>query len=129
MNKLAVSGAEEQELSDRRNGPKGLYEEENKGLYEVILARLRFGHPHATHWYLMENDHHKFCDDCIVPLSVKHILAECPSFRAGRIRYYGQLPSQLGDILAEQLMNIFDPNKLVNVQDINFFEQDLMITE
>ena len=72
----------------------------------------------------MGNDHQKFCDECIVPLTVKHIFVECPSFREERTRYYGQLPIQLGDVLSEQQRNKFDLNKLVNfVQDINFWSK------
>lgn len=68
----------------------------------------------------MENDHQKFC--CIVPLTLKHILVECPSFTEERTRYYGQgqQPIELGDILVEQPMKKFDLTKLVNfVQEID----------
>ena len=90
--------------------------------HEVILASLSIGHTHTTHGYLMENDHQKYFDDCIIPPAAKHILVECPSFIEERTKYYGQLAIQLDDKLAEQLRHKFDMNKLVNfVQDINFW--------
>ena len=45
----------------------------------IILTRLRIGHTKLTHQYLMENRQQPYCSDCIVPLTVKHVLAECPS--------------------------------------------------
>ena len=47
--------------------------------WSVCLTRLRIGHSHLTHSYLMENSHPPYCPDCLVPLTIKHILVECPS--------------------------------------------------
>ena len=44
----------------------------------MILTRLRIGHTHLTHHHLMERRPQPYCDDCILPLTIKHILAECP---------------------------------------------------
>ena len=46
--------------------------------YEVILSRLRIGHTKLTHSFLMNGDPQPFCDDCLVPLTVRHIMIECP---------------------------------------------------
>jgi hypothetical protein len=47
---------------------------------EVILTRLRIGHSLLTHGHLMEGRHPPFCGDCIVPLTIEHVIAECPNY-------------------------------------------------
>ena len=47
--------------------------------YEVVLARLCIGHSLLTHGHLMEGRPLYF-EDCIVPLTLKHIIAECPTY-------------------------------------------------
>ena len=54
---------------------------------QTLLARLRLGHTRLTHSYLMSRDHVPYCDDCLVPLTVRHILVECPSLIDLRHRY------------------------------------------
>ena len=54
---------------------------------EVVLCRLRIGHTRLTHGHYMERQHQPYCDDCLVPLSVKHILAECPSSHQLRLNF------------------------------------------
>ncbi len=46
---------------------------------ETELARLRTGHTRLTHGYLVSRETQPFCDDCLVPLTVRHLLVECPS--------------------------------------------------
>ena len=47
--------------------------------WETALCRLRIGHTRLTHGYLMSADPQTYCMDCLVPLTVEHLLAECPS--------------------------------------------------
>ena len=47
--------------------------------WETALCRLRIGHTRLTHGYLMSADPQTFCMDCLVPLTVEHLLVECPS--------------------------------------------------
>ena len=47
--------------------------------YETTLCRIRIGHSLLTHQYLMERTEAPLCDDCIVPLTIKHAIAECPT--------------------------------------------------
>ena len=47
--------------------------------FETSLCRLRIGHTRLTHGYLMAGDQQPYCNDCLVPMSIKHILTECPS--------------------------------------------------
>ena len=55
---------------------------------EVILCRLRIGHTRLTHGFLMSGEHQPFCGDCLVPLTVRHLMVECPSFLDEREKYF-----------------------------------------
>lgn len=56
----------------------------------IILTRIRIGHTKLTHQHLMENRPPPYCEDCLVPLSIHHVLAECPSNVEARLRHYPQ---------------------------------------
>jgi len=56
---------------------------------DTTIARLRIGHTRMTHGFLMDGSPPVFCDDCIVPLTVKHVLIECPEYADQRARYLG----------------------------------------
>lgn len=51
---------------------------------ERILCRLRIGHTRYTHGHLMCGDLPPYCDNCIVPLTVEHVLVECPDHNEAR---------------------------------------------
>jgi len=57
----------------------------------TILTRLRIGHTALTHGFLMEQGNAVYCDDCLVPLTVLHVLTECPSTEDTRRRFYPAL--------------------------------------
>ena len=61
---------------------------------EILLCRLRIGHTQLTHSFLLRNQHAPYCDDCIVPLTVQHVLAECPTFEEARRRYFPGSPNE-----------------------------------
>lgn len=44
---------------------------------EVTLTRLRIGHMHSTHSYLLSGGDPPLCDKCGEPLTVLHVLIEC----------------------------------------------------
>ena len=44
-----------------------------------------------SHSYLMSKEHHPFCDDCLVPQTVKHFLTECPSLLQLRNKYFAKI--------------------------------------
>ena len=46
--------------------------------HEVILARLRIGHSRLTHGFFMCRGPQLFCEDCLVPLTVRHLIIGCP---------------------------------------------------
>ena len=91
---------------------------------EVLLARLRIGHTRLTQAHLMQGrrrDDPDLCEDCIVPLTVLHVLVECPSYIEQRRRY---LPAEVRSesnpnealkiILAEDENNNFNIRSLIN---------------
>jgi len=61
--------------------------------WERALCRMRIGHSHITHGFLMEKKQAPYCEDCIVPLTMAHILAECPNYIAQRQLYLRNYPS------------------------------------
>ena len=67
---------------------------------EVLLCRVRLGHTRLTHGHRMANEPQKHCILCNIPLTVEHILIECPSYQHQRSRLFGTsttLNSILGD--------------------------------
>ncbi|MPC64615.1 hypothetical protein E2C01_058733 [Portunus trituberculatus] len=46
---------------------------------QIVLAWLRISHTYLTQRYLLTRDSQPYCDDCLVPLTVRHLLVECPS--------------------------------------------------
>ena len=56
---------------------------------EVLLARLRIGHCRITHQHLLLGEPPPYCGGCVVPLTVDHILTECPEFDGQRTRAFG----------------------------------------
>jgi hypothetical protein len=54
---------------------------------EVKLARLRIGHTNITHSYLITKDDPPTCEQCYEPLTVKHIIVECPGYTNLRRRH------------------------------------------
>ncbi|KAK3883722.1 hypothetical protein Pcinc_011979 [Petrolisthes cinctipes] len=58
--------------------------------WETALVRLRIGHTLLTHGFLMERAHPPYCDDCLVPLTVRHLIVECPSLGDLRRRHLSE---------------------------------------
>ena len=54
---------------------------------QATLARLCIGHTRLTHSYLMSDEYRPYCDDRLVPLTVRHLLVECPSLVELRQRF------------------------------------------
>ena len=94
--------------------------------WEVALTRLCIGHTRATHGYLMERGHHPFCEDCLVPLTVNHVLIECPSFIVERNRYLNVNIKNvtIKDVLAETDAGTFNVEEVLNfMRVINLYEK------
>ena len=62
--------------------------------WEIKLSRLMIDHIRLTHEYLMSGDNQRYCPNCIVPLTVYHVIKEYPSLVESRSKYLGQ-PQQL----------------------------------
>ena len=74
----------------------------------------------------MEGGFQPYCEDCLVPYTIKHIIAECPSQQDNRLRIYPcteQMSAEeaLKVILAEDTDGHYDISKissLLNAIDI-----------
>ena len=71
---------------------------------QVALCRLRIGHTRLTHGYLMAGDLQPFCDDCLVPLTVRHLLVECPSLAELRVRYLKEAQGEDGSYVLAKII-------------------------
>nr|XP_053636901.1 uncharacterized protein LOC128691938 isoform X1 [Cherax quadricarinatus] len=73
--------------------------------WETTLSRLPIGQTRLTHGYLMERRPAPLCENCQAPLSVSHILLDCPLYQRARRIYFQRrlrsaalsLPSLLAD--------------------------------
>ena len=57
------------------------------GRTSILLARMRIGHTHATHSYLMKSGEERrapLCNSFHVALTIEHILTACPAFDSER---------------------------------------------
>ena len=83
----------------------------------VIINRLRIGHCRLTHSYLLSGDDLPTCDTCTLPLTVKHILLDCPSLQDIREKYFKA--SSL-----KELFESVDNQTIINcIEDTNFYHQ------
>lgn len=94
----------------------------------IIITRLRIGHTKLTHQYLMENRPQPYCEDCIVPLTVIHALAECPSYLEERTRLFpqtrGKTPQDALSIMISEYNNAPNINKLIEyLRTTNIFNE------
>ena len=62
----------------------------------VIINRVWLGHFHLIHSYLMSGDNQPICESCRLPLTVKHILVDCPNLQDAQLKYF--IVSSLKDL-------------------------------
>jgi kelch-like protein 2/3 len=55
---------------------------------ELTIHRLRIGHTHLTHAFLLKREDPPECIGCQTPLTVEHILLNCIDFQLIRDKYY-----------------------------------------
>ena len=60
---------------------------------EVIIHRLRVGHTHLTHSYLLRKELAPMCDVCSTPLTVEHLLLSCSKYAVVRRKFFGDCQS------------------------------------
>ena len=51
---------------------------------EIVLCRLRLGHTRHTHSFILDQEPRPECAACHCPITVKHFLLECPTYRRQR---------------------------------------------
>ncbi len=66
---------------------------------EVILTRLRIGHCHFSHGFILRNETPPICDSCKTVLSVEHVLLHCLRFDGSRRRH--ALGKSLREVLGD----------------------------
>ena len=71
---------------------------------ETALCRLRIGHTRLIHGYLMCQDSQPCCSDCVVPLTVRHVVLECPSLNELQTRCFSSCRSMSGDFTLEDIL-------------------------
>jgi hypothetical protein len=71
---------------------------------EVSLTRLRIGHSRLTHGHLLRGEAGPVCRNCGVPLTVSHILVDCPRYGEARHIYY--LNGALSDMLCDDRRSV-----------------------
>lgn len=64
-------------------------------IIEVTLCRLRIGHTHATHAYVLRDTEQPRCSRCGGLLSVIHVLVECKILEPQRKRHFPELRTRL----------------------------------
>ena len=71
---------------------------------ETALCRLRIGHTRLTHSFLMSGDPPPFCEDCLVPQTVRHLLVECPSLSEARNLFLSDSKNERGDYVLDRII-------------------------
>ena len=89
--------------------------------WERTLTRLRIGHTKKTHGFLMAQAERPYCEDCTVPLSVKHILLECPSFSSERAQFFPSHNLTLKNLLVDE--SNYNGNLYKFLKEINIFNE------
>ena len=77
--------------------------------WSIKLNRLKVGHTRLTHEYLIKKEEQPYCEDCIVPLSIKHLLTECPSYDAERSASFGSATPTMKEIFLPRNLKISGP--------------------
>ena len=91
---------------------------------EVVLSRLHIGHTRLTHRFLMEKLPQPHCEDCIVPLTVRHLLVECPSYCDERHKFLGDCRDRDGSLsLSTILGSNFSENIFKYLKTLKIFNE------
>ena len=70
--------------------------------WERTLARLRLGHSHLTHSFLMNGDSEPpLCEHCDSPVTVKHALVECELYTNERRICFNEVSPDLKELLTK----------------------------
>ena len=72
--------------------------------WEILLTRMRIGHSRLTHGYLIAGGSPPTCPHCgeDQPLTIKHVLVQCPEHVHQRRRLFGTPSITLRTMLSEK---------------------------
>lgn len=81
------------------------------------LHRLRIGHTQITHGYLLKREHQPLCEHCNEPVTVNHLICECPAYSV--MRESCSIRSTLKENLwyEPEIKNTLKFCKLINIYD------------
>lgn len=100
---------------------------EKNRAFEVWRCRLRIGHTHGTHSYLLTGDQPPNCARCGEGLSVLHVLVECSAMEPERRRYFPEMyrknmPRHIAMFLSD--CPVFEFSRVLEyLDDIGFLKQ------
>ena len=84
---------------------------------DIVLTRLRIGHTHLTHSYLLKSEEQPECIPCNEALTVKHILIDCKDFDHIRNKYFTA-------ISMKDLFDNVDSKKILGfIEEIGFLNK------
>jgi hypothetical protein len=84
---------------------------------ETVLHRIRIGHTHLTHSYLLKKEDQPQCLTCNCALTVEHILLTCPLFSVSRNKY----------LTANSMLEIFQNIPVYSI--LNFLKECQLFTK
>jgi ribonuclease HI len=84
--------------------------------FEVILTRLRIGHTHISHSFLMAKEEPPICTACGVQVTIKHILTECRIYHNTRKNI--KLPESLAEILNNHPQSIANIIQFITISNL-----------
>ena len=91
-------------------------------LEEIKFTRMRLGHTKITHSFILKKENPTLCTVCHIPLTVIHILLDCPRFCYERIKFFGNGIICINAILDRK--NTLNFNQIINfLKETQLFEQ------
>ena len=74
---------------------------------EVVLSRLRIGHSHFTHSFILSGNDPPWCIPCDCLVTIKHILLECSDLHEIRTKHFVavDMKSLLNQVSTTSILN------------------------
>ncbi|VVC45575.1 Hypothetical protein CINCED_3A021348 [Cinara cedri] len=66
---------------------------------EVVITRFKIGHSFLTHSHLISKDPPPTCNECLIDLTVQHIIQDCTKYQV--IRNQLKIPPNMEEALDE----------------------------